>query len=178
MPVVSGLVLDGSRSLAEVCAPLATELSRCFWVIDCQSGPWKSDWMYESERNEALADRQLWDVPALANTSTSGLRPRTLPRLADRLILDEWSYFFAIDAPEAQALVQATALVRHIGDLSEEFLRTVDSLCDVFLCHVDGWWEFYCGRPDWCCRLKAAWPGCRERGLGSAGQPPSSGRRE
>jgi hypothetical protein len=176
MPIENGLVLEGYRSLAEVCEPLATDLSRCFWVVDCQSGPWKSAWFYESRRNQALAASQSWSVPALAETSTFGLRPRTIPRLADRLIVDEWSYYFAIDTPEQQALARATALAPHIGDFSQAFLRTLDHLADLFICHADGWWEFYCGRPDWSCRLRSAWSGCHERGLGEAGKPPSKSR--
>jgi hypothetical protein len=176
MPVVNGLVLDGYRSLPEVCAPLAAELTCCFWVVDCQSGPFRSSWMDESEQNEALTERQWWGVPALANTSTSGLRPGSIPRLADRLIVDEWSYYFAIEAPEQQALARATALAPHIGDFSKTFLRTLADLADLFICHADGWWEFYCGRPDWSRRLRSAWPDCFERGLGQAGEPPPRGR--
>jgi hypothetical protein len=175
MAVASGLVLDGYRGLAEVCAPLAAELSRCFWVVDIQSGPFDSAWLYESEANEALVESLWWEVPALANTSTSGLRPGSIPRLADRLIVDEWSYYFAIDAPEPKGLARATALARHIGDFSEPFLRDLDGLADLFICHIDGWWEFYCGRPDWSRRLRSAWPDCFERDLSQARLPPSRG---
>jgi hypothetical protein len=174
MPVVNGLILDGYRTLAEICAPLAAELARCFWVFDCQSGTFRSS--YESEeRNQALAERLWWDVPALANSSSCGLRPGSLPQFADQLMFDEWTYYFAIDAPEQLALTRATALAPHIGDFSEPFLRTLDGLADLFICHADGWWEFYCGRPDWSRRLASAWPGCFERGLGKAGEPPLSG---
>ncbi len=165
MPVESGLVLDGYRSLTEVCAPLANELSLCFWVVDSQSGPFDSAWLYELEENEALIESLWWAGPALANTSTNGLRPGSIPRLAGRLIVDEWSHYFAIDAPEAQALARATALASHMGDFSEPFLRNLDSLADLFICHADGWWEFFCRRPDWSRRLLSAWPNCFERDL-------------
>jgi hypothetical protein len=176
MPVASGLVLDGYRALAEVCAPLAAELSLCFWVVDIQSGPFDSLWMFETEANEALVDGLLCEIPALENTATCVLRPGSIPLLADRLIVDEWSYYFAIDAPEPQALARATALACHIGDFSEPFLRDLDGLADLFICHIDGWWELYCGRPDWSRRLLSAWPECFERDLSQACRPPSSGR--
>jgi len=176
MPINTGLILDGYRSLPEVCTPLAAELARCFWVVDLQNGPFDSSWLYESDQNEALVERQWWEVPALANTSTSGLRPGTIPRLANRLIVDECSYYFAIDAPERQAILRATALAGHIGDFSMSFLRDLDGLADLLICHVDGWWEFYCGRPDWYDRLRSAWPDINERALGEAGTPPSRGR--
>jgi hypothetical protein len=175
MPVVNGLVLDGYRSLPEVCAPLAAKLTRCFWVVDAQSGPFYSSWMYESEQNQALAERQLWDVPALADTTTCGLRPGSIPRFANRLIVDESSYYYAINSPEPEALARATALAPHVGDLSKPFLRTLEKFADLFMCHVDGWWEFYCGRPDWTRCLRSAWPDCFERSLSPAGEPPSSG---
>jgi hypothetical protein len=176
MTVECGLVLDGYRSLPEVCAPLAAELARCFWAVNLQSGPFDSLWMFETEANEALVESLRCEVPALENSSTCVLRPGSIPRPADRLIVDEWSYYFAIDAPEQQALIRATALDRHIGDFSEPFLRTFDGLADLFICHANGWWEFYCVRADWSHRLLSAWPDCFERDLRQAGQPPSRGR--
>ena len=88
--------------------------------------------------NEALVESLWWEVPVLASTSTNGLRPGSIPRLANRMIVDECSYYFAIDAPEPQALARATALACHIGDFSEPLLRDLDGLADLFICHVDG----------------------------------------
>jgi hypothetical protein len=172
MPVVSGLVLDGPRSLSEVCGPLAAELSHCFWVVDLYSGPFRADWMFASAENEELAARQFLDIPAFANTSTHGFRPGTIPQLADHLILDEWSYYFAIDAPEDIALRRAGLLAGHVGDLGKDFLRGLDVAADLFICQVDGWWEFYTGRPAWFDRLLSAWPDCGIRPLERAGSPP------
>ena len=42
----------------------------------------------------------------------------------------------------------------------------------MFVCHGDGWWEFYTGRDDWYQRLRNGWPGGRERSLAEAGLPP------
>jgi hypothetical protein len=164
-----GLVLPGYRSLREVCAPLADEWSRCFSVVDLQSGPFDGLWATE---NEALVDRQMWNLPVFDNTSTCGLRPGTLPRLADHLILDEWSYYFAIDAPETEAYHKAISLDGHIGDFREHFLRGLDVSADLFMSHGDGWWEFFTGRADWHARLRQAWPECRTRPLREAGTAP------
>jgi hypothetical protein len=154
---------------------LADELSRCFWVIDLQYGPFNSLWLFESPENAALVDRQSWPVPGLDGGSTSGLRPGSLPALADRLMHDEFSYYFAIDAPEEeQALRRATALKGHIGDFSENFLQDLAGAADLFLCDADGWWEMYCGRPDWAARLRAAWPQIRERPLSRGGKAPDA----
>src|SRR5256885_1079245 len=136
MPIVACVVLKGYRSLSEVCGPLAADLDRCFWVVDLYSGPFRADWMFASADNEALAEQQFWDMPAFADTSTHGFRPGTIPRLAEHLIVDEWSYYFAIDAPEDMALRRASLLVGHIGDLTEGFLRRLDGAADLFICHV------------------------------------------
>lgn len=135
----TGLVLEGYRSLPEVCVPLADELARCFCVVDAQSGPFDSRWLFESPENEALADRLSWPVPAFVNTSTHGFRPGALPRLAGCLLVDEWSYYFAIETPEAEALRRATALAQHVNDLSVPFLRRLEDVADLLICHVDGW---------------------------------------
>src|SRR5262245_55923881 len=172
MPLTTGLLLNGYRSLAEVCAPLAADLERCFWIVDLYSGPFHFDWLYPSEENEALADASSWHPPAFPNPSTPGFRPGTIPRLADRLVIDEWSYYFAIDSPQDIAARRATLLAKHIGDLTEPFLRDLDKAADLFFMHVDGWWEFYTARPDWLARLRAAWPDAVLHPLNRAGNPP------
>ena len=172
MPILTSLLLPAPRSLSEVCAPLAAELERCFWVVDLYSGPFRADWMFASEANEALAERHFWDLPAFANRSTHGFRPGTIPRLAEHLVLDEWSYYFAIDAAEDVALGRASLLAGHIGDQSPEFLRRMDEVADLFMCHVDGWWEFYTGRSGWFARLRSAWPECIVRPVQRLGTPP------
>jgi hypothetical protein len=98
MPVAAGLVLAGYRFLSDVCRPLAAELSRCYWVVDLYSGPFRTDWMFASAENEALAENQFWDIPEFTSTSTHGFAPGAIPRLADHLILDEWSCYYVIDA--------------------------------------------------------------------------------
>jgi hypothetical protein len=128
--------------------------------------------MFASPDNEALAEQQFWDVPAFANTSTHGFRPGTIPRLAEHLILDEWSYYFALDAQEDVALGRAALLAGHVGDLSVGFLRRLDVAADLYICHVDGWWEFYTGRKDWSDCLRAAWTDGIVRPVERAGNPP------
>ena len=164
MPVSTRLILKGYRPISEILAPLGDELDRCFWAVDVQSGPFNDP--------DVLPEAQFWEVPAFKDSSTIGLRPGTLPKLAGSLIVDEWSYYFALDAPENQALRQAIALARHIGDFSEEFLGELDQVADLFICHADGWWEFYTGKPDWHRQLLAAWPDCVERPLSGAGNVP------
>ena len=48
-----------------------------------------------SPRNDAILDQLLWQVPALANTSTCGFRPGLLAEFAGDVLVDEQSYYFA-----------------------------------------------------------------------------------
>jgi hypothetical protein len=73
--------------------------------------------------------------------------------------------------PEAAAVRRATSLARHVGDLSEPFLRRLSVVADLLICHVDGWWEFFTERLEWHQRLRSHWPQCRERPLSLAGRP-------
>src|SRR5215203_2521599 len=92
MAVDVGIVLDGNRSLKEVTRPLGAELTRCFWMVDIQSGLF-TPWRYESDENEAIVEEQYWDLPEIARGSTQGLRPGTIPEWAGQIIVDEWSYY-------------------------------------------------------------------------------------
>jgi hypothetical protein len=172
MAVKSGLVLEGRHRLEAVCRPLSAHLTRCYWVIDDQTGPFDSRWVHGSPDHGALLRRQFLDVPECRDSSTTCWRPRTLPKLADRILVDEWTYFFAIDAPEEEARSRAGRIARHIGDLSVGFFEGLDGLADLFLFHGDGWWELYTARPDWHQRLRSGLPGCTERSTRRAGKPP------
>jgi hypothetical protein len=174
MPVSSGLILDGKRSFAEVCAPLADDLADCFWALDSD---WQIDhgWYYESDENEDLVRSLRWNLPALAGRF-AGFRSGIVPLLADRILVDEWSFFFAIKGPENRAAAQATRLAGYAGAYSETFLRDIECYADLLLCHIDGWWEFYSGRADWLERLLSAWPGCVERDVSRATESPRRGR--
>ncbi len=87
--------------------------------------------------------------------------------------MDEWTYFYAIDASEEDARIRAGRIARHIGDLSREFFEELDSLADLFMFHADGWWELYTARPHWYARLRSGFPGCSERSSRLAGEPPA-----
>src|SRR5690242_3832064 len=128
MPVKSGLVLQGDHRLEAVCRPLSADLTRCYWVIDDQAGPFDSRWIHGSPENEAWLGRQLLDVPACRDSSTTCWRPRTLPKLAGQLVVDEWTYFFALDVQEEEARTRAGRIARRIGDLSLEFFEGLDGL--------------------------------------------------
>jgi hypothetical protein len=168
MAIESGFVLPGQVPLSEICKPLALELSRCFWLVDVQSGLFRSRF----DLTEDLVERLSWPHPATEQSSTRGLRPGSIPHLAPHLKVDEWSYYFAIDTAEEEAFERVWKLAPRVGDLSEAFLEHLDELADLFIMHVDGWWEMYSGRPDWIRRLRDAWPDLQERPLCLAGVSP------
>ena len=174
MRIDTGWILPGYRHLRDVLAPLGDELSRCFWVVDIQPSPFDTLWVFDSPENEALLERRHWGIPAFAHSSPVGLRPGSLPELADVMRQDEFSHYLSIDAPEEQALRRATALKGHIGDFSDHFLREhLATIADLFICHADGWWEFYCPRAEWAARFRDAWPEIRRRPLARAGKAPT-----
>lgn len=166
MSIETGLLLRAYRPFAEILAPLGDKVSGCFWVIDVQAG------VFNGTEEERAVDEVYWAVPAFKNSSTIGLRPGSLPRLARHINVDEWSYYYALDQPEPVALRHATELEKHIGDFSEGLLERLDTLADLFICHVDGWWEFYSARREWLYLLRAAWPDIQERPLRDATIPP------
>ena len=61
---------------------------------ESQFGPWGP---IQNSSLPPLAEQQYWEIPAFADTSTYGFRPGTIPRLADHLVIDEWSYKIAIN---------------------------------------------------------------------------------
>jgi hypothetical protein len=168
LPIKVGLLLRGDHSFAEVCAPLADELSRCFWVMDVQMGcaALNSLWLVESDEHKALWESLYWPVPAFKMTSTVGYRPGTVPLLAPHVYVDEASSYFAIDAPEEEALRRATDLASDPWSY-DSILPRLDEVADLYLFQGDGWWQFFTGRAEWRERMRAYWPECREC-------PPSS----
>ena len=139
---------------------MAGDLADCYWALDCD---WQVDhnWYYGSDDREAVVQALRWNLPALGGRF-AGFRPGLVPLLAGRILVDEWSFFFAIEGPEHRAADRATRLAGHAGAYSEAFVRDIECFADLLLWHIDGWWEFYSGRPDWLERLRSAWPGCVE----------------
>lgn len=161
-----GLVLSKDESFSEVIRPLRAELAPCFWLVSHQSGgPFDS--LFVSQ-NEALFEKQRFDVPACRHTDCSCWRPATFPRLAERVILDEYTHFFALQCGELEMRQWAEAYARQ---LTHEFGR-LEQRADLYLVYGDGWWEIYTPHADWLRRFRHAFPTSCDRSWRKAGQPP------
>jgi hypothetical protein len=167
-----GVVLPGYLPFRAVIQPLAVEVAPCFWLIDDQSGPFDSRWVYASPANEALRERKWFDAPECRNTSASCWRPHTFPRLAEHIVVDEWTYFFAMRCREDEVPQRAAWIVRHIGKLTGEFFEHLSRAADLFLFHADGWWELYTHHVGWSRKFRPVFPASYERSWQKAGQPP------
>lgn len=169
MTVTTGLVLDGGIDLVEILRPLAEPLQRCYWVVDSQMSPFDR-WFCATPNSEEILSLHHVDVPECRMTSTDCWRPGTIPKLCTGTPTDEWTYFFAIEGSEEEVKRRAARIAIWIGNLSAEFFAELDTLADLFLMHVDGWWELYTGRQLWHDILKTRLPDSRERSSRHSGE--------
>jgi len=167
-----GLVLPGNMSFRDVIQPLAADIADCFWLIDDQTGPFDPQWVCASPENEAIVEERCVDVPVCRNSSSTCWRPRTFPQLAEHVIVDEQTYFFAMRCREHQVPRRADWLVRHIGRLTAGFFEQVSEVADIFVCNPADWWEIYTHHVEWREKLRQAFPASFERSWTKVGHVP------
>lgn len=165
--MLPGIVLPKDLTFAEVIRPVAAEAGLCFWLVDhALGGPFDS--LYVSAHEELFEKKRL-DVPVGPNSAVSCWRPYTFPRLADRVLLDEWTHFWGIKCAEAELSDRVKRLDAHPQ-------LTNDSFCcmgaDILLLWPDGWWEIYTPYAEWRRKLQCAFPSSYERSWRKAGEPP------
>lgn len=167
-----GIVLARKPRLPTILRPLATELAPCYWLVDVQWGPFKPGWQFGSAENEALIAKKLVDVPACRDVISTCWGPHTFPRLAEHVVIDEWSYFFAMKCRKDDVDRRAEWIVPRIGRLGADFFDGLGDVADLFLVHADGWWEFYSPHATWRAKFAAAFPRSVERSWREAGEAP------
>lgn len=173
MPRSPGIIVAGSFGLSKALQPISVEVAPACWIVDVQSGPFDSRWVYASPDNENIVNRKWIDVPALADTSAGCWRPHTFPRLAEHTIVDEWSYFYAFRCAEDQVVERATNIAQlNRGGFSADFFDRLPFVADLFLMHVDGWWEYYSHHAEWRQKILAAFPGAFVRSWRETGASP------
>ena len=112
-----------------------------YWVVACQMGPVRSDWIYESEEHERIFAEMHVPVPAFESTGLYLWRPGSLSQVRDVLYFDEWSYFIGFHAGEQEAVDRAARL--GLSDyFSSAFYDLLTHEGQLFVVQVDGWWEF------------------------------------
>jgi len=105
-----GLYCPSGDSFLDLLRPMAADLDSLYWIVDCQTGPVRSDWIYESDEHERVFEDLHVEVPAFDSTSTRLWRPGSLSQVGHVLSFDEWSYFVGFQSTEAEAVARATRL--------------------------------------------------------------------
>ena len=72
------------------------------------------------------------DTEACRDTSCSTWRPGTLPLHADHLVVDEWTYLFAMRCDERDVPARAAWLMPHLGAFGASFFAGFESVVDLF----------------------------------------------
>ncbi len=151
------LYCKSEASFLDLLAPLFSELDALYWVVDCQMGPVKTEWMMSHE--QAYEDFHV-PVPAFERSGARLWRPGTLSQVREALYFDEWSYFTGFHATETEAVDRA-ARFGLSRSFSPEFYDLLTREGQLFAVHVDGWWEFSPGSDELFCRIRDCSP-CRE----------------
>ncbi len=146
---------NGEARLAQIILPdwgfpivlsFLGDMSRFWWVVDIQQGPFDGLWIYENAENEARHDDAFVEFEGLGDTSTYLLKPGTFPELAEHLIIDEHSYIAAFSSTDPGAALA------HFRRFYLEYQGTYDEGwrkgSELLLIYPDGWWEVYTQNGD------------------------------
>ncbi len=154
-----GLYYQSDSSFLDLLRPLSSYLDSLYWIVDCQSGPVRSDWIYATEENERTFEDMHVDVPAFESTSTHLWRPGSLALVGHTLYFDEWSYFVGFHSTGADAVERASRI--GFPSFKPDFYSSLERDGELCMVQVDGWWEFYPARGELFRRIMECIP-CRE----------------
>jgi hypothetical protein len=144
------------------------------WWVCVQSGPIDSHWLGNGERNEALVERLFIDVPEFRDAGTTAWNRGFVPRLHTHVLIGEWTYFYATNCGESEFPGRAAHSHMHLA--RPEFFRELALTGDLYLVHVDGWWEVYTNRTEWQQLLLSEFPDSYVRTWKKYGEPPGDPR--
>lgn len=171
----SGVIIPSRCTLDEIIVAIRGRLSTWCWWINVQSGPFESLWLYTDD-NEALVCQFWIDVPEFRDTSVSAWGRGFVPYLHNHVILDKWTYFYASscdpnDFPRRAA--QSERRLYSSTQFNPDFFQSLALTGDLFLMHVDGWWEIYTVNAKWQRRCLDHFSQAFIRTWNRAGEPPS-----
>ncbi len=151
----SAIVVVGSYSFDEILDPIAGELTEWCWWISVQGSPIESRWLHASDNNFELVEKLAIRVPEFENHDTTAFGRLFVPHLYRHIRIDEWSYFYTsqmsvdVDRHLVQTSIAFERGVSANRTLSGDFLTLLSDCDDLFLMHVDGWWEIYTTNARW-----------------------------
>src|SRR4051812_22961660 len=108
-----GLLIDAHVKFSTLLEPILSEFDSLYWYVDSQLQPISP---------EAFGyDHEAWfahvlDAPPLHHSSGQLWQRGTLPRLADHVYPDEWSYFTGFTADDEAAAVGVVEQFSSIRD--------------------------------------------------------------
>ena len=128
------------NSLEESLSCLASRCEEFDWAVNLQSGPFRQLHFTDPDDSRNLLDL-FYDFPIQAPQAY--FRRGVLPKHANDLVFDEWSYYFGFDASS----ISAEELHQQLGDdilPGEKVFELLKNTESMFLIHVDdGWWELF-----------------------------------
>jgi hypothetical protein len=128
-------------------------LDSLFWIVDCQMGPVRSGWIYESVEHERIFEELHVKVPAFDSKSTRLWRPGSFSRIGHVLYFDEWSYFVGFNSTESDAVARATRI--GCPSFTPEWYASLEREGELFMVHVDEWWENYTAHEELFSQIQA-----------------------
>jgi hypothetical protein len=115
-----------------------------YWLVCTQGGPFSITDKSNFEELAAETSSFLLDVPEFRNSDMHLFRLGVFPQFSEFLVIDEWTYLFALDGPAEFAKRNAVKIGECAGDwLSRAFFEAVESTALGFFIYVDGFWEVY-----------------------------------
>ena len=147
---MNGLWIHDARTsrFADYAPTLLPQWDALWWMIGVQSGPIDSTWFYESEPNQAFFDDcHAFDLHGTVFDRV--WRPSSIQILAPHLLVDEWSYFCGIEAPDVES---AERRVRHLDAAAtlKSLLDGAEGRAEIVIIDVDDGLLFvFSPREDW-----------------------------
>ena len=161
-----GLVWGEELELRRLLKALENRLHGCYWLLDCQTGPWR----LEPDDAEGCHLWPKWvEVPKLADTSASLWRPGTLQRYVSYFVVDEYTYIWGICGTETEVMTAAEMLTASSGQVAR---RLGGGPVSLSISYLDGWWEVFSPNREWLERLEECVPGARRRLVSEARRLP------
>ncbi|MGE3316661.1 MAG: hypothetical protein AB7O26_16210 [Planctomycetaceae bacterium] len=146
-------------TLAAALAPIAEMCEQLAWAVCLQSGPLQYPYWDEDDPTNSDVLSYLDDAYS-EERKTPIFRRGFLPRYAECLVMDEWSYYLGFDADkhlpaelDRQMGINGLCPRRKLFEIVEEYNA-------LYIVRVDiGWWEGYHSDQNLLEQLRRGWDG-------------------
>lgn len=152
---MQGLLFASDQTFAELLDVLQDELSRLYWLLDLQSGPFDVYGQEDYAELDRELDRLYIDVPRFETSSNSLWRPGIFPEFAPLLYEDAHSYLVGFSANEDTAAGIAESLLDAGDYLTRPFFTALEQRAKVFAAKISSRWEVYPTDTAWLDHLQA-----------------------